>query len=276
MKDRERSHALAPTCTHTHPLRQERWDLLEEHQVLAVSFQQVSTQLEQLRHDTGTPSAVTALDRPSTPALDGQIKRMEEHEARLSTILAGRPTSSPDAKVAKPAPASSAKLSLEDLERQVEACVAREHAAAAQDSVFREEITRLSAECEERKLQARDAEERVRMLETELDGQNKKAQKAAADMYAEMDRLQGQVDTGNVEVKRLLTQLQDAEEHAKTLEARSNEASASSSEQAAALERKLLAAQQDAGSLGDKLAALQASYRVNCVIFGAVLHCCCM
>ena len=123
---------------------------------------------------------------------------------------------------------------------------------------FIEEIARLSAVAEERRCELLDAHAKIAALQDELGVQHKRSQKAAADMYVEMDRMQAQIDGNNTEIKDLLTQLHDSQTYAREWEEQSIKEKQELESKAETLEKRLAKSEQDRMALRAKQEAQKA------------------
>ena len=155
----------------------------------------------------------------------------------------------------------SAKLGSAAPPQKAAAPVASDFDRAEQESkqqAFVEEIARLSAVAEERRCELLDTHAKIAALQDELGVQHKRSQKAAADMYVEMDRMQAQMDANNGEIKDLLTQLHDSQTYAKEWEEHSIKEKLALETKAEKLEARLAASEQDKEALRAKHEASQA------------------
>ena len=128
----------------------------------------------------------------------------------------------------------------------------------SKQQAFVEEIARLSAVAEERRCELLDTHAKIAALQDELGVQHKRSQKAAADMYVEMDRMQAQIDGNNAEIKDLLTQLHDNQTYAREWEEQSIKEKQELESKAEMLEKRLAKSEQDRMALRAKHESQQA------------------
>jgi hypothetical protein len=151
---------------------------------------------------------------------------------------------------------------LDDLRKQLaEANRKADVDRAEQESkqlAFVDEIARLSAVAEERRCELLDTHAKIAALQDELGVQHKRSQKAAADMYVEMDRMQAQIDGNNAEIKDLLTQLHDNQTYAREWEEQSIKEKQELESKAEMLEKRLAKSEQDRMALRAKHESQQA------------------
>jgi hypothetical protein len=161
-----------------------------------------------------------------------------------------------------PALPTPSQSELDDLRKQLaEANRKADVDRAEQESkqlAFVEEIARLSAVAEERRCQLLDTHAKIAELQDELGVQHKRSQKAAADMYVEMDRMQAQIDGNNAEIKDLLTQLHDSQTYAREWEEESIKEKQELESKAETLEKRWAKSEQDRVALRAKHEAQQA------------------
>jgi chromosome segregation ATPase len=129
----------------------------------------------------------------------------------------------------------------------------KSRASAIDEADFSDEISRLSALAEHRRLELIDTHTRIATLESELDVLGRRAQKTTADMYAEMDRLQAQIDSKNVELRHLRTQLNDTQTSTKEWDAHSSPNRSELEAQVRSFERMLAASEEEKEDLRKQL-----------------------